>query len=247
MGGPSCQSWQELAEQPPQPSEGYGKACDMIVALREQIGSMKKQLSNLALPMKTYIYSTDAPDRTALQRALSSVDDAAAAIGAAAVAAAEAAAAADAPDRTALQRALSSVDDAAAAIGAAAVAAAEAAAADACIPAEVKAEAAKVLGALRSDITQQSADSRALCLVTADKADAHAARSQQQQPEQQQQEEQQQQQGGPGFAKELYETPTQPGASSSSQSSSSRKSSSSRGDQGLRRSYMATSTCSWGP
>ncbi|CDI84292.1 hypothetical protein, conserved [Eimeria praecox] len=109
----------------------------------------------------------------------------------------------EASDRTALERALSSVDDAAAAIGAAAAAAAEAASVDVCIPAEVKAEATKVLGALRSDITQQSADSRALCLVTADKADAYAARSGQQQPEQQQQQDQQQQ-GGPGFAKELY-------------------------------------------
>ena len=103
-------------------------------------------------------------------------------------------------DRTEIEKALSSVDASAAAIGAAATAAAEAATSDACLPAEVKAEAAKVLSALRSDITQQSADSRALCLVTADKADAHAARSQQQQQEQQEQ----QQQGMPGFEKELY-------------------------------------------
>ncbi|CDJ52000.1 hypothetical protein, conserved [Eimeria brunetti] len=163
MGGASCGPWQELAEQPlQQPSEGYGTACDLILALREQVGAMKKQLSNLAVPMKTYIYSTEAPDRTALEQALSSVDGAAAAI------------------------------------GAAAAAAAEAAAADAQLPAAVKAEAARVLSAVRSDITQQAADGRALCLVTADKADAQGAQNQQQQQQQQLQP------GAPGFAKELY-------------------------------------------
>ncbi|CDJ39330.1 hypothetical protein, conserved [Eimeria tenella] len=159
MGGPSCPPWQELAEQQQQqPCEGFGPACELVLSLREQIGAMKKQLSNLAVPMKAYIYSTAAPDRSAIESALGAVDDAAAAI------------------------------------GSAAAAAAEAAAADPCLPAEVKAEAAKVLNAVRCDVAQQSADSRALCLVTADKADADAAKRQQQQQQQQQQQREQQQQ-----------------------------------------------------
>ncbi|CDJ61646.1 hypothetical protein, conserved [Eimeria maxima] len=92
MGGPVCTPWQQLEEQPPQPQGGYGKACDLILLLREEIGNIKKQFSNLAIPIKAYIYNTGAPDRSAVEKDLNAIDAAAAAIGEAAGAAAAAAA-----------------------------------------------------------------------------------------------------------------------------------------------------------
>ena len=57
MGGTSCPPWQELAEQEPQQAQCFGEACNLVMSLREQIGTMKKQISSLAVPMKAYIYS----------------------------------------------------------------------------------------------------------------------------------------------------------------------------------------------
>ncbi|XP_026190906.1 uncharacterized protein LOC34622249 [Cyclospora cayetanensis] len=143
MGGSSCPPWQELAEQQPQQPGGFGQACDMVLSLREQVGVMKKQVSNLAVPMKVYIYSSVPGSRAEIESALDVVDATATAI------------------------------------GSAAKVAAEAAAADFCLPEDVKAEAFKVLGAVRSDTAQQAADCRALCLVTADTSDSDAAKRQQ--------------------------------------------------------------------
>ncbi|KAL8427833.1 hypothetical protein Efla_005799 [Eimeria flavescens] len=92
MGGSSATPWQELPEQLPQTAGGYGEACDAVLALREQIASLKKQLSGLAVPMKDYIYTLTPTGRAALEEALSQTEAAAAAIDAAAAAAAELAA-----------------------------------------------------------------------------------------------------------------------------------------------------------
>lgn len=100
-------------------------------------------------------------------------------------------------DRKSIQSALAQMDATAAAIGAAAKAAAEAAAADSCLGPDIKDEAAKMLLAVRSEASQQVADCRALCVVTADKADADTASRQEQQHQQQQMERQE-------FVKELY-------------------------------------------
>ncbi|KAL8270284.1 hypothetical protein Esti_005778 [Eimeria stiedai] len=142
MGGSSNTPWQELPEQQQQQQEleeNFGQACAAAVALREKVGNLKKQLSNLASPMKTYIYSS-APG-----------------------------------SRKEIEAALSEAEAAAAAIGAAATTAAGLVAADDCLDAKVKAEAASVLKVVGEEAAQQAADSRALCLSTADKRDAQAA------------------------------------------------------------------------
>ncbi|KAL8448406.1 hypothetical protein Emag_003957 [Eimeria magna] len=129
MGGSSSTPWQELPEQQQVQhglDESFGQACAAVVALREEVGNLKKQLSNLAPPMKNYIYSSEA-------------------------------------------------EEAAASIGVAAARAGELAAADDCLDAKVKAEAASVLKLVGEEAAQQAADSRALCLSTADKRDAQTA------------------------------------------------------------------------
>ncbi|KAL8444979.1 hypothetical protein Emed_005948 [Eimeria media] len=139
MGGSSSTPWQELPEQQQQQQEleeAFGQACAAVVALREDVGNLKKQLSNLAPPMKTYIYGSAPGSRKEIEAALSEAEEAAAAIGAAAVRAGELAAADDGLD------------------------------------AKVKAEAASVLKLVGEEAKQQAADSRALCLSTADKRDA---------------------------------------------------------------------------
>lgn len=98
--------------------------------------------------------------------------------------------------RIPIEDALAKVDSTATAISNAAKAAADAAAADTCLDSSLKAEAVKVLNAVRSDAIQQAADSRALCLVTAEKADADSEKRQQdQEPQTVARQE---------FAKELY-------------------------------------------
>lgn len=57
MGGSSCPPWQELPEQTQQQTEALGAAGNAVMTLRENIGSLKKQLSGLAPPMKEFIYS----------------------------------------------------------------------------------------------------------------------------------------------------------------------------------------------
>ncbi|OEH80396.1 hypothetical protein cyc_05983 [Cyclospora cayetanensis] len=166
MGGSSCPPWQELAEQQPQQPGGFGQACDMVLSLREQVGVMKKQVSNLAVPMKVYIYSSGAyhsPSSSPSPSALEYLSRLECLPG----------------SRAEIESALDVVDATATAIGSAAKVAAEAAAADFCLPEDVKAEAFKVLGAVRSDTAQQAADCRALCLVTADTSDSDAAKRQQ--------------------------------------------------------------------
>lgn len=60
MGGNSSTPWQELPEQQQQQqvAAAFGKACEALVSLREQIGDLKKQFSGIAVPVKEYIYST---------------------------------------------------------------------------------------------------------------------------------------------------------------------------------------------
>lgn len=159
MGGSSSTPWQELPEQKPPQVDGFGEACDSVLSMREQIGALKKQLSNLAVPMKEYIYSTEKADRAAIESALSQVDSAAAAI---ATAAASATSATAADDR---------------------------------LSADLKSEASKLLTAISTEVSQQAAECRTLCMTTADKSDTDADQRKQgnQQPMER-----------PEFSKELY-------------------------------------------
>lgn len=103
-----------------------------------------------------------------------------------------------------MEGALSQVDATAVTISNAAKAAAEATAADPCLSSDLKAEATKLLNSVRTDATQQAADCRALCLVTADKADENTARWQHQQQQHREEEQPQPLMDRKDFAKELY-------------------------------------------
>lgn len=107
-------------------------------------------------------------------------------------------------DRKAINEALSQLDSATAAVVSAAAKAAATTGADDCLSPEVKAEAAKLLQSVKLEASQQAADCRALCVVTADKADAGAASREQQQQQQPQQEQEPQQRSKQELAKELY-------------------------------------------
>ncbi|KAL8435403.1 hypothetical protein ACSSS7_002535 [Eimeria intestinalis] len=83
MGGSISTPWQELPEQQQQQhevDESFGPACAAMVDLREQVGNLKKQLSNLAAPMKTYIYSSGPRSREEVEAALTEAEVSAASI-----------------------------------------------------------------------------------------------------------------------------------------------------------------------